>query len=152
AAIARPNVGVVTNVGYAHIEFFESIDGIAAAKRELIEALPPSGTAVLNADDPQVAKFTFEGRTVWFGESEKADVRAENVSYSLDGVRFRVGSTHFSSTLSGRHSVSNILAGIAVAGLYDIQPIQLVEKVWKFSPGKMRGEHFQCRGVLVYND
>jgi len=152
SVIAKPNAGVITNVGYAHIEFFESIDGIAAAKRELIEALPASGTAVLNADDPRVAKFTFEGRTVFFGQSAAADVRAEDVQYSLEGARFRVGSTNFQTALAGRHSVSNILAGIAVAGLYGIEPGQLVENVWKLSPGKMRGERFHHQGILVYND
>ncbi len=152
AAIAKPNVGVVTNVGYAHIEFFDSIEGIAAAKRELIESLPRTGTAVLNADDPHVAKFTHEGRTIWFGQSENADVRAMDIAYSPEGVRFRVGSTWFESRMTGRHSVSNILAGIASAGLYGIQPRQLVEKVWKLSPGKMRGERLEIRGILLYND
>jgi UDP-N-acetylmuramoyl-tripeptide--D-alanyl-D-alanine ligase len=152
ATIAKPNVGVVTNVGYAHIEFFESIEGIAAAKRELIESLPASGTAILNADDPRVAKFTHQGRTIFFGQSEKADVRAEDVTYSLDGVRFRVGKTWFQSTMTGRHSVLNILAGIASASLYGIRPEQLVEKVWKIQPGKMRGERFHHRGILLYND
>jgi UDP-N-acetylmuramoyl-tripeptide--D-alanyl-D-alanine ligase len=152
AAMAKPQVGVVTNVGYAHIEFFESIDGIAAAKRELIEALPESGTAMLNADDPRVAGFPFAGRKIFYGQSERAEVRAEDVEYSIDGVQFRVGSTRFESALTGRHSVSNILAGIAVAGLYGIAPDRLVDTVRKLLPGKMRGERFHHRGVLVYND
>src|SRR5579884_3035346 len=120
AGIARPNVGVVTNVGWAHIEFFDSIEGIAAAKRELIEALDAGGTAVLNADDPRVAQFTHRGRTIFYGLSPAAGVRAEQVKFSLEGVSFRVGATNFTSVLTGRHNLSNILAGIAVAGAYGI--------------------------------
>ena len=154
AEIAKPNVGVVTNVGWAHIESFDSIDGIAAAKRELIEALPPNGTAVLNADDARVAAFSAShtGRVVTYGESEKATVRAEDVRFSEDGLKFRVGSTRFESSLTGRHSVSNLLAGIAVAGIYGITPDRLTDRVRHMQPGKMRGERIQHRGILVFND
>ncbi len=81
AAIAKPRVGVVTNVGYAHVEFFDSIDGVAAAKRELIEGLPADGVAVLNADDPLASQFRFRhpGRSITFGFSESAEVRAQTL-------------------------------------------------------------------------
>src|SRR5579872_5583830 len=131
AAIARPDVGVVTNVGYAHIENFDSVEDIAAAKRELIEALGDRGTAVLNADDARVAEFaaTHKGRNILYGQSPVAQVRAEDVEYARadgsPGVRFRVGTTRFESALTGRHSVSNVLAGIAVAGVYGIPPDRL---------------------------
>ena len=154
AGIAKPQVGVVTNVGYAHIENFESTDDVAAAKRELIEALPRDGIAVLNADDPRVAAFAgaHPGRTVLYGQSPKAQVRAEDFSDTAAGVRFRVGSVNFESPLIGRHSVSNLLAGIAVAGLYEIPAELLTEKVRQFQPGKMRGERLRHSGVLIYND
>ncbi len=154
ARIARPQIGVVTNVGWAHVEFFEGIDGIAAAKRELIEALPADGVAVLNADDARVARFRdfHPGKTVTFGLSPEANVRAEEVEYSLDGVKFRVGRLLFEASLSGRHSVLNILAGIAVAGLYGIAPERLRDPVRSLAPGPMRGERFTSNGILVYND
>jgi UDP-N-acetylmuramoyl-tripeptide--D-alanyl-D-alanine ligase len=158
AAIARPDVGVVTNVGYAHIENFESIEEIAAAKRELVEALGDRGTAVLNADDERVAAFAagHHGRTILYGQSPAAQVRAEDVEYARGdgspGVRFRVGTTRFESALTGRHSVSNLLAGIAVAGVYGVPPDRLKEKVQELTPGKMRGERLQHNGVLIFDD
>jgi UDP-N-acetylmuramoyl-tripeptide--D-alanyl-D-alanine ligase len=158
AAIARPDVGVVTNVGYAHIENFDSVEGIAAAKRELVEALGEGGTAVLNADDKRVAAFagSHRGRTILYGQSPDAQVRAEDVEYTRSdgspGVRFRVGAVRFESTLTGRHSVSNLLAGVAVAGVYGVPPDRLKERVRELTPGNMRGERLQHNGVLIFND
>jgi UDP-N-acetylmuramoyl-tripeptide--D-alanyl-D-alanine ligase len=154
AKIAKPNVGVVTNVGHAHIEFFDSIDEIAAAKRELIESLEENGTAVLNADDARVAAFADvnRGRTILYGQSARADVRAENVEFLGENTRFSVKNTNFSTQLTGRHNVSNILAGIAVAGLYGIEPQRLTGAVEGLQPGKMRGEQFHHHGILIYND
>ncbi len=151
AAIAKPEVGVVTNVGTAHMEAFESIEGIAAAKRELIESLPESGTAILNADDPRVAAMA-RGNTILYGLSADAQIRAEDVMQTADGFTFRVGATRFATALHGRHSVSNILAGLAVAQVYGIARDQLVDAVQNLRPGKMRGERFDHRGILVYND
>jgi UDP-N-acetylmuramoyl-tripeptide--D-alanyl-D-alanine ligase len=152
ASIAKPDVGVVTNVGYAHMEAFESIEEIAAAKQELIESLPEGGTAVLNADDPRVVAMARGKRFIYYGLSPDAHVRGEDVEYSNEDLSFRVGATRFSTSLSGRHSVSNILAGLAVARIYGIAPARLVETVKNLRPGKMRGERFHHRGILVLND
>ncbi len=154
AAIARPEIGVVTNVGYAHVEFFDSIEGVAAAKRELIEALPPDGVAVLNADDPRVRRFgeAHKGRTLTFGFAETAAVRAENVGYSPDGARFRTLGVDYETSLTGRHAISNLLAAIAVALVFHIAPERLREAVRSFSAGKMRGEKIEHRGMVVWND
>jgi UDP-N-acetylmuramoyl-tripeptide--D-alanyl-D-alanine ligase len=153
AEIANPDVGVVTNVGTAHMEAFESIEGIAAAKKELIDALPDTGTAVLNADDLRVAAMARgKKKVILYGLSAGAHVRAEDVEEPLEGLKFRVGATRFTSSLYGRHSVSNILAGFAVAQVYGIAPERLVDAVKNLQPGKMRGERFDHRGITVYND
>lgn len=154
AGIAGPQIGVVTNVGYAHIEYFDSIEDIAAAKRELIEALPPDGVAVLNADDERVLRFReiHPGRSINYGVSAEADVRAESIQRCAESTTFTVGDVRFETRLSGAHAISNILAGIAVAGCFGINASELVQKVGELAPGKMRGQRHHWRDALVLDD
>jgi len=154
AAVARPEIGVVTNVGYAHVEFFDSIEGVAAAKRELIEGLPRDGVAVLNADDARVRAFrgAHAGRSVTFGFSADAEVRAEEAEFGPGGARFRVEGVDFETGLVGRHAVMNLLAAIAVAREFGIAPARMREPVRTFEAGKMRGERMVHNGILVWND
>ncbi len=153
-SMAKPDIGVVTNVGFAHVENFVGISGIAAAKRELIESLPVSGVAVLNADDPWVSKFgeSHTGRTITYGISNAADVRAEDVVLAEDGVQFRVGEVSFQTKVTGRHSVLNILAGIAVAELLGTSREKLKDVIASLAPGKMRGDRVSHNGVEIIND
>jgi UDP-N-acetylmuramoyl-tripeptide--D-alanyl-D-alanine ligase len=128
--VAPPRIGLVLNVGAAHIGEFGSVSGTARAKGELVEALPADGVAVLNADDPLVAAMAGRtaARVVRFGESAGADVRAVGVtlddrgraSYTLDGRRVRLGVT-------GAHQVSNTLAAAAVALELGMSPDEVAE-------------------------
>src|SRR5688500_3857429 len=158
AAIAKPDIGVVTNVGYAHVEFFDSTDGVAAAKRELIEGLPRDGVAVLNADDPRVSRFreVHPGRSITFGFSESADVRVTDW-HPLPGGRgsvsgFRALGVDYETGLTGRHAVMNLLAAIAVAQVFGIAAERLRDPVRTFAVGRMRGERIEHGGIVVWND
>ena len=112
ARIAKPQVAVVTNVGFAHIEAFDSIDGIAAAKGELVESLPADGVAVLNADDQRVRSMASKhrGRTILYGMSDDAEVRATEIELLPTGARFRAGGSVFETAIAGRHGIRNILS------------------------------------------
>jgi UDP-N-acetylmuramoyl-tripeptide--D-alanyl-D-alanine ligase len=120
AAVAPPRIGVVLNVGRAHLGEFGSVGAIAQAKGELVEALPADGIAVLNADDPHVAAMAARtaARVVTFGRTD-AQVRAEDVR--LDGGRARftlvapAGRAPVALRLVGEHHVGNALAAAAVA-------------------------------------
>lgn len=154
AAIAKPDIGVVTNVGYAHMEGFDSIEGIAAAKGELIEGLPADGVAVLNADDPRVLRFRamHPGRSVTFGFAESADLRVCAVQYRENGSSFRAAGVDFETGLVGRHAVMNLLAAIAVARVCDVPAEKLKGPVRTFTTGKMRGERIEYNGIVIWND
>lgn len=154
AAIAEPQIGAVTNVGYAHVEFFDSIEGVAAAKRELIEALPSNGVAVLNADDPRVLKFkdVHPGPSITYGTCPQADLRAENLEMHAEGGAFSVKGVQFETTLAGRHSILNILAGLTVATAFHIPLNDLVPVVAGLAPSRMRGERYAWHGAIILND
>jgi UDP-N-acetylmuramoyl-tripeptide--D-alanyl-D-alanine ligase len=152
--IAAPNIGLVTNVGYAHIENFSDIEGIAAAKRELIESLPDSGVAILNTDDPRVAAFASftKARVETFGSSPAARTRATNITFSLDTARFEIDGQPFESKVPGRIGVLNITAGVAVARLWGVPLRQLSEAAHSIELPKMRTERLSHNGITIWND
>ncbi len=122
AAVAPPRIGVVLNVGSAHVGEFGSREGIAQTKGELVEALPSHGVAVLNADDPLVSAMASRtrARVVRVGEAADADVRAENVrldEHAHASFDLVAGGRRAAVTLRlvGEHHVGNALAAAAVA-------------------------------------
>ncbi|MBT2539779.1 UDP-N-acetylmuramoyl-tripeptide--D-alanyl-D-alanine ligase [Streptomyces sp. ISL-44] len=120
--ITPPKVGLVINVGTAHVGEFGGREAIAAAKGELVEALPADGLAVLNADDPLVAAMASrtKARVMTFGLATCADVRAQDIALDHVGrpsftLTFDGASAPVSMTLHGEHHVWNALAAAAVA-------------------------------------
>jgi UDP-N-acetylmuramoyl-tripeptide--D-alanyl-D-alanine ligase len=163
ARLAEPQVGVVTNVAPAHLQFFDSVDAIALAKRELIDYLAttgPGAVAVLNEDDARVRKFAegFPGRVLTFGFSEKADVRATAVIVDKGRISAIKCNTpnwraDFTLPLPGRHNVANALAAIAVSTIFDILPEDIAPALAGFQNLHQRSEILTLPGeVTVIND
>ena len=159
AKIAQPETGVVTNVAPVHLEFFDSLAGIARAKYELIASLPATGTAVLNADDEYVSQFgrDFKGKVLKYGRSATANIRAENLT-----ARGEQGSTFdvvvdgqrqpASLPLVGSHNVYNALAAIGVALDRGFGLSQAVQALQTLRPADKRGQVVRLGNITVIND
>ncbi|CCH34153.1 UDP-N-acetylmuramoyl-tripeptide--D-alanyl-D-alanine ligase [Actinosynnema sp. NPDC047251] len=159
--VAPPKVGVVLNVGSAHLGEFGSREGIAQAKGELVEALPADGVAILNADDPLVAGMAprTAAKVVLVGESGAAAVRA--VDIELDGrarAGFRLvtpaGEADVRLAVHGPHQVGNALSAAAVALELGATPQQVADALGN---AERVSEHRMALserpdGVTVVND
>jgi UDP-N-acetylmuramoyl-tripeptide--D-alanyl-D-alanine ligase len=160
AKIAEPNWAVVSNVAPAHLEHFpDGIAGIARAKYELVEALPPDGIAVLNADDAYVASFArgLGERAVMYGFSQAAQVRVKHIADAgVAGVRFTVAAhgdlAEVRLHLLGQHNVSNAAAAIAVGLESGMTLAECAAGIARLSPSDRRGEVLHWRGATIIND
>ncbi len=159
ADIARPTVGVVTNIGTAHIEKVGSREGIARAKGELLEALPGDGTAVIWAEDDfaEDLRGKFRGRTVTFGESPEAWSRV--IGYRAEGwtgsvVRGAVGGEEYMVRLSvlGKHQALNVAAAMAVAKVLGVRLDEAARGVEGVAAMPMRMEVRDFKGATVLVD
>jgi len=156
----RPDIAVVTNVGPAHFEMFGSLEGTAAAKGELVEALRENGTAVLNADDERVR--TMASRTsahiVTFGFGDDADVRATGVEMDDRGrARFTAslhgGSVDIALNMYGEHMVPNAVAALAVAKVLGVPLDVAAAAIAEAPPVSWRMEIVDGPdGVTIVND
>jgi UDP-N-acetylmuramoyl-tripeptide--D-alanyl-D-alanine ligase len=156
--IARPDIGVVTVVGHAHTEMVGGIDGVARAKGELVEALPATGTAVLNADDERVAAMRSRTRAAVVTYGSLGDVRVSDVV--LDGqarAGFRVetpwGSGTTKLSVPGAHMVTNAAAAIAVAGVVGVDLDAALVALSTAEVSGMRMEMLtSASGATIVND
>jgi UDP-N-acetylmuramoyl-tripeptide--D-alanyl-D-alanine ligase len=159
AKIAQPEIGVVTNVAPVHLEFFDSVAGIARAKYELIEALPAAGTAILNGDDEYVSQFgrNFRGKVVLYGLRTSADVRAENIErQGSEGSTFDVvvDSCREKAVLHlvGTHNIYNALAAVAVGLERGLSPSEAVAVLVSLAPADKRGQVVKLGNITIIND
>jgi UDP-N-acetylmuramoyl-tripeptide--D-alanyl-D-alanine ligase len=160
AKIAEPDWAVVSNVAPVHLEYFaDGIEGIARAKYELVEALPPHGIAVLNCDDEHVAQFGrgMGNRAVFYGTGECAEVRAVQIAeVGADGVVFTVTANGERASVQlhmlGRHNVQNALAAIAVGLHSGMALADCAAALGEMRAGDKRGEVSEWRGAMIIND
>jgi UDP-N-acetylmuramoyl-tripeptide--D-alanyl-D-alanine ligase len=161
AAVARPDVGVVTRVSPAHLEFFISVDEIALAKRELIEGLNgKNSVAVLNADDARVAAFASHapGYVLTYGIDSPADFRAEKLeNRGALGSAFTLvtneGRVRLEIALAGRHVIANALAALAAASVWGIGAEEAHSVFANLQAPFMRGELVALtNGAALIND
>ena len=158
ATIARPDVGIVTSVAMAHVEFFGDLEGVARAKSELVESLPENGVAVLNFDDPRVAHMANMSPcpVLGYGVDTDAEVRAESVTLDAElRPRFHLrtpwgdGQVHLS--LRGVQQVPNALAAAAAAlwcGV-EFEAVQQALAEVTGSPLRMEVHHGEAGPVLL---
>jgi UDP-N-acetylmuramoyl-tripeptide--D-alanyl-D-alanine ligase len=158
AKVARPDVGIVTSVAMAHVEYFGDLDGVARAKSELVAALPASGLAVLNFDDPRVRDMASLSAcpVLGYAVGADADVRADDARLDRDlRARFRLsspwGQTEVRLALHGIQQVANALAAATVA-LWCGVPIETVAAalaVNQGSPLRMDVHHLPGGPILI---
>jgi UDP-N-acetylmuramoyl-tripeptide--D-alanyl-D-alanine ligase len=155
-AIAEPDVGVITNVGPVHIELLGSIEAIAAAKAELLDALPPQGTAVVPADSADLEPHLRRaGRILRFGpggDVEAGEVRrAEGVTEAL--VSTPLGEQRFHFPFTEAHNLTNALAAVAAGVALGTAPADMADRAASIGFSRFRGERLELGdGIVLVND
>lgn len=142
--IARPEIGILTAVGTAHLETFKTVDNIRKTKFELIDSLPQTGFAVLNADYEIIEKQTVDKPKAYYGvRHANADFSVENVKLSARGSQFDIHKNGklfgtFETKLLGEHNLSNLAAAVAVADYLGVSVRQMQVGIKKLQPVQHR--------------
>jgi UDP-N-acetylmuramoyl-tripeptide--D-alanyl-D-alanine ligase len=158
--IARPDIGIITNVAPVHLEFFDSIDEIALAKAEMVEGIVRGGTLIYNSDNSFVRAMAsrFNGKKISFGLSRDADIRAEALQImNLEETRFRLlfdgVERPAAIPLAGRHYVMDLLPAVALAVHYHIPMDQVITSLGHLQQASMRGQiKHAARGFTLIDD
>jgi len=154
AALCNPQIGVITNIGEAHLSGFGSTEATSKAKAELLDALPADGWAVLSGDDPWLRRLDLgsRGNLVWFGRSLDCDVAATDVlcepgklSFTVDGCRLQV-------PVWGRHYLISALAAVSVGKIFGYSMPDIAAGLAAFQAAPMRCQVTEAGGATIIDD
>jgi UDP-N-acetylmuramoyl-tripeptide--D-alanyl-D-alanine ligase len=142
AAVATPEIGVVTAVGPAHLKTFGSLEAIIQGKGELLESLPFTGFAVLPGDDPVLRQMADRAPcpVIFVGEGDDNHLQATRVRASFEGLQFRVDGCDFTVPVYGRHHLSNALCAIAIAREIGVRMNSVAQGLERFEPIEGRSQ------------
>jgi UDP-N-acetylmuramoyl-tripeptide--D-alanyl-D-alanine ligase len=160
ADIADPQIGLITNVGRAHIEFFDSVEGIAKTKGELIEALDSDDTAILNSDNKYtdiLKSMADRGVKIkYFGFEKKADYRIAEYDYKKDGMNFKINSedrdVKLKTNLIGEYNLYNIAAAVTAARLVNLEWSFIKKALKNITLTGLRSEIKEIDEITFIND
>ncbi|MBM3252948.1 MAG: UDP-N-acetylmuramoyl-tripeptide--D-alanyl-D-alanine ligase [Candidatus Omnitrophica bacterium] len=153
--ILSPRIGIITNIGLAHLEFIKNINGVLKAKEELLKNLNEDDIAILNGDDPNLKKIInkYKFKKITFGIKDRCDFYASQINMNKETVSFRLNrKTLFTLKLLGIHNVYNALAAIATAEALGLDVSSLKSSLESFEPLSMRMKTLNFRGMLVIDD
>ena len=156
AGVARPDVGVITNVSETHLKGLGSVDGVAAEKSQLIHSLEPSGVAVLNQDNEHTREMARRSlcRVVTFGVYQEADIQGADITTSEGGLNFTINrevAVEMNGIL-GPWNVYNALAASAVCVSLGLELGQIAARLADYTPPPMRMERSSVNGITFIND
>jgi len=159
AEICLPDIGIITNIGPAHLEGLGSVDAVLKAKGELLEKIKPDGTAILNADDPRLMKLaeTIAGDVLFFGISKDAAIRAESIQGKGEGVSFKLVLPEDSISVRlktpAMFMISNALAAAAAGHLLELTAVEIKKGLEAFRPVQGRMNiHKTIKGIHIIDD
>jgi len=153
--IAKPTIGIVTNVGYAHIGYFGSLAAIARTKLEIVDGMSgKSGFLLLNGDEPMLinAARGIRNNTVYFGFSRRCHVRARNARVADGAMTFEVDGEEYRLAMPGRHFIYSALLAIHLGVHFGVQRRRIAGALESLRPVALRGTIEKKSGITFIVD
>jgi len=153
ANMARPNVGIITNIGPSHLKYLKSLEAIYRAKRELLDFLGEGDIAVLNNDDPFLRRFKRKDLKIFtFSVKTKSDFQARNMSRKKEGWQFSVKGKSYFIPLTAYHDVYNTLAAITIGILFNVDTGEIKKALSNYAPLEKRMVKSVFNGIEFIDD
>jgi len=152
--MVMPELGIITNAGEGHTEFLKDVQNVARAKAELLEALPDSGTAIINYDDGNLKAHAgkAKARVLGFSIDSDSDYRAEDLDLTEQGIKFTLKGVRFELPVLGRHNLYNALAAAAAGEVWGIDLKSAALALADFQPASMRLEIMETKKFKILSD